>query len=173
MKIIDEHFDYNDQVSLQTVVEKFTSKYARTEDTHQEAIFSKIPKEMLPPQGIIVEDKQPICALGLYLNEQVKFGYMYGIFSNPEIGKMTLFKAMKMSLKAVKELASSKNIEMIITHTAEKALEKLYTNHGDMELVENNVNQYVMNLNKEKYKNLDWISSAEISKTKSTNDSNK
>ena len=80
---------------------------------------------------------------------------------------------MKMSLKAVKELASSKNIEMIITHTAEKALEKLYTNHGDMELVENNVNQYVMNLNKEKYKNLDWISSAEISKTKSTNDSNK
>ena len=75
---------------------------------------SKIPKEMLPPQGIIVEDKQPICALGLYLNEQVKFGYMYGIFSNPEIGKMTLFKAMKMSLKAVKELASSKNIEMII-----------------------------------------------------------
>ena len=46
MKIIDEHFDYNDQVSLQTVVEKFTSKYARTEDTHQEAIFSKIPKEM-------------------------------------------------------------------------------------------------------------------------------
>ncbi len=134
---------------------------------------SKIPKEMLPPQGIIVEDKQPICALGLYLNEQVKFGYMYGIFSNPDIGKMTLFKAMKMSLRAVKELASSKNIEMIITHTAEKALEKLYTNHGDMELVENNVNQYVMNLNKEKYKNLDWISSAEISKTKSTNDSNK
>ena len=38
---------------------------------------------MLPPQGIIVEDEDTICALGLYLNEQVKFGYMYGIFSNP------------------------------------------------------------------------------------------
>jgi len=134
---------------------------------------SEIPKEMLPPQGIIVEDEEPICALGLYLNEKVKFGYMYGIFSNPKIGKVTLFKAMKMSLQGVKELASTNGIEVIITHTAEEALEKLYTRHGDMELVEKNVNQYIMNLNKEKYKDLDWISSEEISKIKSLKKTNK
>ena len=87
---------------------------------------SNIPKEMLPPQGIIVEDEDTICALGLYLNEQVKFGYMYGIFSNPKIGKMKLYRAMKLSLEAVKKLATSKGIEVIITHTAEKALEKLH-----------------------------------------------
>ena len=46
MKIIDEHFDYNDQSSLENVVEKFTSRYARTEDTHQEKLFAEIPKEM-------------------------------------------------------------------------------------------------------------------------------
>ena len=119
---------------------------------------SNIPKEMLPPQGIIIEDKDPICALGLYLNEKVKFGYMYGIFSNPQIGKMKLYRAMKMSLEAVRELASKKGIEIIITHTAEKALETLYTKHGNMKLVEENVNQYIMNLNEKKYKNLDWIS---------------
>ena len=119
---------------------------------------SSIPKEMLPPQGIIIEDKDPICALGLYLNEKVKFGYMYGIFSNPQIGKMKLYRAMKMSLEAVRELASKKGVEIIITHTAEKALETLYTKHGNMKLVEENVNQYIMNLNEEKYKNLDWIS---------------
>ena len=119
---------------------------------------SEIPKEMLPPQGIIIEDKDPICALGLYLNEKVKFGYMYGIFSNPQIGKMKLYRAMKMSLEAVRELASNKGVEIIITHTAEKALETLYTKHENMKLVEENVNQYIMNLNKEKYKNLDWIS---------------
>ena len=119
---------------------------------------SSIPKEMLPPQGIIIEDKDPICALGLYLNEKVKFGYMYGIFSNPQIGKMKLYRAMKMSLEAVRELASKKGIEIIITHTAEKALETLYTKHGNMKLVEENVNQYIMNLNEEKYKNLDRIS---------------
>ena len=119
---------------------------------------SNIPKEMLPQQGIIVEDEDTICALGLYLNEQVKFGYMYGIFSNPKIGKMKLYRAMKLSLEAVKELAKDKGIEVIITHTAEKALEKLYTRHGNMKLVEQNVNQYIMNLNEDKYKNLDWIS---------------
>ena len=119
---------------------------------------SNIPKEMLPPQGIIVEDEDNICALGLYLNEKVKFGYMYGIFSNPKISKIKLYRAMKLSLEAVKELAHSKGIEIIITHTAEKALEKLYTKYGDMKLVEQNVNQYIMNLNKDKYTNLDWIS---------------
>ncbi len=46
MKIIDEHFDYNDPISLKNVVEKFTSKYARTEDTHQANLFAEIPKEM-------------------------------------------------------------------------------------------------------------------------------
>ena len=65
---------------------------------------------------------------------------------------------MKLSLEAVKKLATSKGIEVIITHTAEKALEKLYTRHGNMKLVEQNVNQYIMNLNEDKYKNLDWIS---------------
>ena len=122
---------------------------------------SVMPKEMLPPQGIIVEDEEPICALGLYLNPEVKFGYMYGIFSNPATGKIKLFKAMKMSLQGVKELAKTVGVELIITHTAEKALEKLYTRHGDMKLVEKNVNQYIMNLNEEKYENLHWISDDE------------
>ena len=66
---------------------------------------SVIPKDILPPQGIIVEDKEPICALGLYLNPEIKFGYMYGIFSNPKIGKIKKYKAMKMILKKVKILA--------------------------------------------------------------------
>ena len=137
---------------------------------------SVVPKEMLPPQGIIVEDNEPICALGLYFNKKVKFGYMYGIFSNPKIGKIKLVKAMKMSLQAVRELASTKGVEVIITHTAEKALEKLYTRHGGMELVEKNVNQYIMNLNKEKYKNLDWITDDELNeylKSKSHKKTNK
>ncbi len=46
MKIVDEHFDYNDQGSLKNVVEKFTSRYARTEDTHNEKLFAEIPREM-------------------------------------------------------------------------------------------------------------------------------
>ena len=137
---------------------------------------SVMPKEMLPPQGIVVEDEEPICALGLYLNEKVKFGYMYGIFSNPAIGKIKLFKAMKMSLQGVREVAKTAGVELIITHTAEKALEKLYTRHGDMKLVEKNVNQYIMNLNEEKYEDLAWISDDELNeylKSKSHKNTNK
>lgn len=118
---------------------------------------SIIPKDILPPQGIMVEDEEPICALGLYLNPKVKFGYMYGIFSNPKIGKIKKYKAMKMILKKVKILAKKKNIEIILTHTAEKSLEKLYIKHGDMEYGEKNVKSYIMNLNKKKYTNLDWL----------------
>ena len=123
----------------------------------ERAFDNEIPKEMLPPQGIIVEDNEPICALGLYFNKKVKFGYMYGIFSNPKIGKIKLVKAMKMSLQEVKKLAKQNNIEIILTHTAEKALEKLYMKYGDMEYGEQNVKSYVMNLNKKKYNNLDWL----------------
>ena len=118
---------------------------------------SVVPKEMLPPQGIIIEDNEPICALGLYLNKKVKFGYMYGIFSNPKIGKIKLFKAMKMSIQEVKKLAKQENIEIILTHTAEKALEKLYTKYGDMEYGEKNVKSYIMKMKKKKYTNLDWL----------------
>tara|TARA_B100001057_G_scaffold230685_1_gene230948 strand:+ start:1051 stop:1485 length:435 start_codon:yes stop_codon:yes gene_type:complete len=118
---------------------------------------SVIPKDILPPQGLIVEDKEPICAVGLYLNPEVKFGYMYGIFSNPKIGKIKKYKAMKMILKKVKILAKKKNIKIILTHTAEKALEKLYIKHGDMEYGEKNVKSYIMNLDKKKYTNLDWL----------------
>ena len=118
---------------------------------------SVIPKDILPPQGIMVEDEEPICAVGLYLNPEVKFGYMYGIFSNPKIGRIKKYKAMKMLLKKVKILAKKKNIEIILTHTAEKSLEKLYIKHGDMEYGEKNVKSYIMNLDKKKYTNLDWL----------------
>ena len=131
-----------------TILEKWCKEYKWD---------SVIPRDILPPQGLIIEDKEPICALGLYLNPEVKFGYMYGIFSNPKIGKIKKYKAMKMILKEVKKLAKKQKIEIILTHTAEKALEKMYIKHGDMEYGEKNVKSYIMNLSKKKYTNLDWL----------------
>ena len=111
---------------------------------------SNIPKEMLPPQGIIVEDEDTICALGLYLNEQVKFGYMYGIFSNPKIGKMKLYRAMKLCVDEIKKQAIKNKLGLVYTTTGESPLNKLYTKHMDMELCEKSVKSYVINLNKKK-----------------------
>ena len=45
MNIGDEKVDYRDPKSLQNIVEKFTSRYARTEDTHTENLFTELPEE--------------------------------------------------------------------------------------------------------------------------------
>ena len=117
-----------------------------------------IPKEILPPLGVIVIEEEEICAAGLYVDKKAKFGFMYGIFSNPKTSKIKLFKAMKLCLKEIEKQATKNKLGMVYTITGEPSLDKLYTKHMDMKLCENNVKSYVMNLNKNKYKNLDWIS---------------
>ena len=117
-----------------------------------------IPKEMLPPLGIIISEQEDICAAGLYIDKKAKFGFMYGIFSNPKINKIKLFKAMKMCMQEIKKQAKKNKLGLVYTITGEPALNKLYTKYMGMQTCENTVKSYVMNLNKTKYKNLDWIS---------------
>ena len=117
-----------------------------------------MPKEVLPIKGIVIEDgiKQIICAAGLYIDKESKFGYMYGIFSRPKTGKIKLFKAMKICVEEVKKEAENNKLRLVYTTTGESSLDKLYTKYMGMNYCENNIKSYVMNLNK--YKNLDWIS---------------
>ncbi|MEM8869679.1 MAG: proline--tRNA ligase [Pseudomonadota bacterium] len=41
----DRDIDYDDVAQCQSVLEEFTSRYARTDETHDEALFAQIPKE--------------------------------------------------------------------------------------------------------------------------------
>ncbi|MDP5359837.1 MAG: proline--tRNA ligase, partial [Paracoccaceae bacterium] len=41
----DRAIDYNDKAACQAVLEEFTSRYARTDETHDEALFNAIPEE--------------------------------------------------------------------------------------------------------------------------------
>ncbi|MEL6099961.1 MAG: proline--tRNA ligase [Pseudomonadota bacterium] len=41
----DREIDYDDQTQCQAIMEEFTSRYARTDETHDEAVFSQIPEE--------------------------------------------------------------------------------------------------------------------------------
>ncbi|MFV2053591.1 proline--tRNA ligase [Aliiroseovarius sp. YM-037] len=41
----DRDIDYDDHAQCQSVLEEFTSKYARTDETHDEAAFAKVPEE--------------------------------------------------------------------------------------------------------------------------------
>ena len=117
-----------------------------------------MPKEVLPVRGVVIEDsiKQVICAAGLYIDKESKFGYMYGIFSRPKTGKIKLFKAMKMCVEEIKKQAIKNKLSFVYTITGENALHKLYGKHMGMHLCENNINSYIMDLKNNN--NLDWIS---------------
>ena len=116
------------------------------------------PEGILPPKGIIVEDKKLIiCAAGLHVDKGSKLGFMYGIFSNPDINKVKLFKAMKLCVNEIYKLAKKCNLDLVYTMTGEKALHKLYENHLKMKLCEKNLKSYVINLKEKKYTNFDWI----------------
>ncbi|MDC3348454.1 proline--tRNA ligase, partial [Paracoccaceae bacterium] len=41
----DRDIDYNDKAQCGAILEEFTSKYARTDETHEEALFNEIPEE--------------------------------------------------------------------------------------------------------------------------------
>lgn len=117
-----------------------------------------IPKEMLPKLGTIIVDEKPICAAGLFIDINSSFGFMYGIFSCPEVGKIKLFKGMKLLINNIKKQALQNNIKLIYTITGEDSLHKLYTKYMNMICCESKVKSYIINLNENKYKNLDWIS---------------
>jgi hypothetical protein len=119
---------------------------------------SPIPQETLPAIGVMVTDKDPICTAGLYIDKKAKFGFMYGLFSNPKTSKIKLFKAMKLCVQEIEKQAIKNKLGLVYTITGEPSLDKLYTKHMGMSTCENNVKSYVINLNKNKYTNLDWIS---------------
>ena len=117
---------------------------------------SPIPQETLPAIGVIVTDKEDICAAGLFVDKTSKLGFMWGIFSNTKTSKIKLFKAMKMCVEEIKKQATKNKLSFVYTITGEKALHKLYGKHIGMHLCESNINSYIMNLKNNK--NLDWIS---------------
>ena len=117
-----------------------------------------VPKDVLPPNGIVITDNDPICIAFLYKDQYSKFGFMYGIFSNPKTSKIKLFRAMKLCVNEIKQLAKNNGIKIIYTVTGEKVLQRLYEKHLDIKYCESNIKSYIINLDKEKYNDLDWIS---------------
>ncbi|NNE80857.1 MAG: proline--tRNA ligase [Silicimonas sp.] len=45
LKFGDRDIDYDDKAQCQAVLEEFTSRYARTDETHEEALFNQIPED--------------------------------------------------------------------------------------------------------------------------------
>lgn len=121
--------------------------------------FGVVPVEVLPPDGIIVEDIDgPICAGGLYIGSGTQFAFMEWIVGNKDSDKIKLHRALKLCIDAIMDMAKNKGMRLVYTVTGESALQKRYVKQHGMKLTENSVKTYLRDLTGNTYKNLDWIS---------------
>jgi len=124
--------------------------------------FGVVPKECLPPDGIIVEaEGTPICAGGLYIGVGTQFAFMEWIVTDKTADKRQVHKALKLCVDGLVELAKSKGMKLIYTATKERELHKRYTKYHDFLLAETNVHTFLRDLDGKYSKDLLWISDDE------------
>ena len=125
--------------------------------------FGVVPKDMLPPDGIIVEDDGvPICAGGLYFEtKKFKLGFMEWIVTDKESLPKQTHKALKLCIDAIIQLGKDNGVKMICTCTKEAALHKRYTKYHKMIPAESNVKTFVLDLDGAYSEDLTWISDDE------------
>tara|TARA_B100000965_G_C19141947_1_gene562070 strand:+ start:56 stop:520 length:465 start_codon:yes stop_codon:yes gene_type:complete len=124
--------------------------------------FGVVPKECLPPDGIIVESEgNPICAGGLYIGIGTQFAFMEWIVTDKNADKRQIHKALKLCIDNLVELAKSKGMKLIYTATKERELHKRYTKYHDFVLAETNVHTFLRDLDGKYSKDLLWISDDE------------
>jgi hypothetical protein len=124
--------------------------------------FGVVPKECLPPSGIIVEDDgTPVCAGGLYVGEGTQFGFMEWIVTDKKADQRVVHRALKACIDSIMELAKDRGIKLVYTATREKALHKRYEKYHQMTLTESDVKTFLRDLDGRYAKDLTWISDDE------------
>ena len=122
--------------------------------------FGKVPKECLPPDGVIIEDKNPICAGGIYFGIGTKFAFMEWIIVDKKIGFKTAHKALNLCIEEIIKMAREKGVKLLYTATAQEALQKRYIKYHGMEMGEKSSMTFVKDLSNKQYKDLDFVKDA-------------
>ena len=124
--------------------------------------FGKVPKECLPPEGIIIEDNgEPLCAGGLYIGEGTQFGFMEWIVTDKQVDNRKVHTALKLCIDSIMKLAKDRELKLVYTATKEQALHKRYTKYHNMMLTESNVKTFLRVLDGAYSEDLTWISDDE------------
>ena len=124
--------------------------------------FGVVPKECLPPMGIMVENEGiPVCAGGLYIGEGTQFGFMEWIVTDKHADKRLSHKALKECIDSIIRLAKNRNIKLVYTATKEQALHKRYQKYHQMILTESDVKTFLRDLDGKYSSDLTWISDDE------------
>jgi len=124
--------------------------------------FGKVPKECLPPEGIIIEDNgETLCAGGLYIGEGTQFGFMEWIVTDKQADSRKVHTALKLCIDSIMKLAKERELKLVYTATKEQALHKRYTKYHNMMLTESNVKTFLRDLDGAYSEDLTWISDDE------------
>lgn len=124
--------------------------------------FGIVPKECLPPAGILVENNgKPVCAGGLYIGLGTKFAFMEWIVTDKGADRKTAHRCLKSCIDAIIEMAKERGIKLVYTATKEKSLHKRYIKYHDMVLTESNVKSFLRDLDGKYTRDLTWISDDE------------
>jgi hypothetical protein len=129
--------------------------------------FGVVPKECLPPNGIMVEEEGiPVCAGGLYIGEGTQFGFMEWIVTDKHADQRLVHRALKKCIDSIMQFARDKGLKLVYTATKEQALHKRYQKYHQMVLTESNVKTFLRDLDGSYSRDLTWISDDEqIKKT--------
>jgi len=124
--------------------------------------FGTVPKECLPPDGIMVEhDGAPVCAAGLYIGVGTQFAFMEWIVTDKNAEQRLVHKCLKLCIDRVMELAKKKGMKLVYTATKEQALHKRYIKYHDMLLTDSIVKTFLRDLEGSYSHDLTWISDDE------------
>ena len=124
--------------------------------------FGVVPKECLPPNGIMVEEEGiPVCAGGLYIGEGTQFGFMEWIVTDRQADQRLVHRALKKCIDSIMQFARDKGLKLVYTATKEQALHKRYQKYHQMVLTESNVKTFLRDLDGSYSRDLTWISDDE------------
>lgn len=124
--------------------------------------FGVVPRECLPPDGIMVEeDGRPLCAGGLYIGLGTDFAFMEWIVTDKHAEAKKVHQALRICIDKLIDLGKSKGMKLIYTATKEQALQKRYEKYHNLVLTESDVKTFVRDLDGKYLNDLTWISDDE------------
>ena len=119
--------------------------------------FGIVPKNCLPPTGIIIsQDNKPICAGGLYFTG-TKIAFIEWIVVNKKTGLKITHNALKLCIEELIKMAKKNNIDLLYTVTADKSLQKRFIKYHGLSVAEKKATTFMKNISKKNYADLDWI----------------
>ena len=125
--------------------------------------FGQVPKECLPPIGVMVtHNDKPICAGGLYIGIGTKFAFMEWIVADPKAPPKLTHKCIKLLIDKLISNAKEEGCLLLYTVTENPGLHKRYVKYHGLSQGEKGAKTFIKDLTDGEYGSLLWAKSQEV-----------